>query len=103
LRHLLQCVSTFWVYYSPASKKHISDERIKARKLKKTRWWLDQINLGLCLYCQKTFNAEELTMDHKVPVARGGKSVKSNVVVACKTCNTNKKAKTPVELVLEKK
>ena len=42
-------------------------------------------------------------MDHKIPLARGGRSVKSNVVVACKSCNTKKKAKTPVDLVLEKK
>jgi len=90
------------VHYSPASKKHISQERIKARKLKKTRWWLDQINRGICVYCEQAFDSEDLTMDHKVPLARGGRSVKSNVVVACKSCNTTKKAKTPVDLVLEK-
>ena len=91
------------MHYSPASKKHISQERIKARKLKKTRWWLDQINRGICVYCENTFDSEDLTMDHKIPLARGGRSVKSNVVVACKSCNTKKKAKTPVDLVLEKK
>ena len=40
-------------------------------------------------------------MDHIVPVARGGKSVKGNVVVCCKDCNTEKAAKTPAELLLE--
>jgi len=90
------------VHYSPASKKHISQERIKARKLKKTRWWLDQINRGICAYCEESFDPEQLTMDHKVPVSKGGRSVKSNVAVACKTCNTNKKAKTTVDLLLEK-
>lgn len=90
------------MHETSASKKHISGERVKARKLKKTRWWLDQINAGFCHYCQKQFKKEELTMDHRVPVSRGGRSVKSNVVVACKSCNTNKKAQTPVDMILEK-
>jgi len=32
-------------------------------------------------------------MDHLVPLARGGKSIKANLVPACKECNTKKKAK----------
>lgn len=90
------------MWYQAASKKHISDERLKARKLKKTRWWLDQLNAGQCYYCEESFDSEELTMDHKVPIARGGKSTKSNVVLSCKTCNTKKQAKTPVDMILEK-
>ena len=30
-------------------------------------------------------------MDHIVPLVRGGKSTKGNVVPACKECNTKKK------------
>ena len=40
-------------------------------------------------------------MDHLVPVSRGGKSVKGNVVVACKDCNNKKSYKTPVEMIFE--
>ena len=40
-------------------------------------------------------------MDHLVPVSRGGKSVKGNVVVACKECNNKKTYKTPVEMILD--
>jgi len=36
-------------------------------------------------------------MDHIVPLARGGRSKKGNVVPACKTCNTKKKTLVPVE------
>lgn len=90
------------MWFETASKKHISQERTKARALKKTRWWLDQKNAGICFYCEETFESEELTMDHKVPVSRGGKSTKSNIVIACKTCNTNKKAQTLVDIALEK-
>lgn len=90
------------MWYETASKKHISQERVKARALKKTRWWLDKINTGICAYCEEKFEKDELTMDHKIPVSRGGKSTKSNIKIACKTCNTNKKAQTPVDMTLEK-
>ncbi len=32
-----------------------------------------------------------LTMDHVVPIIRGGRSTKGNVVPACKSCNAKKK------------
>ena len=40
-------------------------------------------------------------MDHVVPLSRGGRSVKGNIVPCCKECNNNKKYKTPVEMILE--
>ncbi len=79
---------------------YIREQRQKARDLKKTQWWLTKINRGLCEYCSQKFPREELTMDHVVPVARGGTSTKGNIVVSCKTCNTNKKLATPVDLLL---
>ncbi len=36
-------------------------------------------------------------MDHIVPVVRGGKSTRGNVVPACKECNTKKKYMLPLE------
>jgi 5-methylcytosine-specific restriction enzyme A len=41
-------------------------------------------------------------MDHLVPVARGGRSVKGNVVASCKECNNRKKLMTPAELQMRK-
>jgi 5-methylcytosine-specific restriction protein A len=41
--------------------------------------------------------AKELTMDHIVPLIRGGKSTKGNVVPACKECNNKKKHMLPIE------
>jgi 5-methylcytosine-specific restriction endonuclease McrA len=41
-------------------------------------------------------------MDHIVPVARGGKSVKGNVVVCCFACNQSKGLSTPVDIILDK-
>jgi 5-methylcytosine-specific restriction endonuclease McrA len=36
-------------------------------------------------------------MDHLVPLARGGRSVRGNVVPACKACNDRKQSRLPVE------
>ena len=36
-------------------------------------------------------------MDHIVPVIRGGKSTRGNVVPACKECNNKKKHLLPIE------
>jgi 5-methylcytosine-specific restriction endonuclease McrA len=79
----------------------VKREREKARELRKTRWWLDQINRGICHYCQKQFPASELTMDHVVPVARGGSSTKGNIVCACRSCNRDKKLEMPVDSLFE--
>ena len=38
-------------------------------------------------------------MDHKVPIIRGGKTQKSNVVPCCKSCNSEKKYLTDVEFL----
>jgi len=89
-------------YFIEKDEAHISRERKKARELKKSNWWQNKLSEGLCHYCGSKFNKSELTMDHVVPVSRGGLSNKSNVVVSCKACNLNKKIDTPVDLILEK-
>ena len=79
----------------------IRKEKEKARKLCKTQWWQNKFNAGICHYCGATFTYTQLTMDHVVPIARGGKSTKGNVVVACKNCNNQKKYFTPAETILK--
>jgi 5-methylcytosine-specific restriction endonuclease McrA len=36
-------------------------------------------------------------MDHLVPLSRGGKASRNNVVPACKECNSRKKYLLPIE------
>lgn len=81
--------------------KRIRKEREKAQKLKKSQWWLTQLNQGLCHYCGKKFTPKELTMDHIVPLARGGTSTPGNIVPSCRNCNRDKKLETPAERVLK--
>jgi len=82
--------------------KRIKKEREKARKLKKSQWWLNLLNRGICHYCEKKFPASELTMDHIVPIARGGTSTPGNIVPACRACNQSKKLQTPVDQIFKK-
>lgn len=76
----------------------IRAERKKARELRKTRWWQQKIADGICHYCQQKFPVNELTMDHIIPLSRGGRSTKGNLVPCCKECNTAKKNDLPPEL-----
>jgi 5-methylcytosine-specific restriction endonuclease McrA len=55
----------------------------------------------LCLYCGERFRTSELSRDHVVPVSLGGRDVWTNVVTACKRCNTHKAGRTPEEAGLE--
>ena len=79
------------------SDKDIKKEKEKARRLRRTHWWNNKIQNGVCFYCNREVGREQLTMDHVVPLSRGGKSRKGNIVAACKECNTNKKYLLPVE------
>jgi len=79
------------------SESDIKREREKSRELRKSRWWKNRLALGHCHFCEGTFTPDELTMDHLVPVSRGGKASRNNVVPACKECNTRKKYLLPIE------
>ncbi len=43
-----------------------------------------------CYYCHKPLGRREKTIDHKIPLSRGGEHTYSNLVVACKQCNNDK-------------
>ena len=79
------------------SEEEIRREKKKARSLRKTHWWNNRIQPGVCHYCRRQVGREELTMDHVVPLIRGGKSRKGNIVPACKECNNKKKYLLPIE------
>ncbi len=72
-------------------------ERAKARELRKSRWWQQKTARGRCYYCAKKVAYKDFSMDHLVPLARGGRSTKNNLVPACKDCNNRKKSMMPLE------
>ena len=84
-------------FISDVSEAEIRKERAKAREMRHSAWWKRKLAGGRCHYCGKEFPVRELTMDHIVPIIRGGKSTKGNMVPACKECNNRKKHMLPVE------
>lgn len=51
---------------------------------------------GRCFYCPKRFNrSRRPTIDHIIPLKLGGTNDESNLVAACLSCNSSKKAKHP--------
>ena len=50
-----------------------------------------------CQYCGDGFPTSELTFDHVVPVAQGGRKDWENIVTCCVTCNRRKGGRTPAE------
>lgn len=84
-------------FISSITEADIAGEKAKARELRTSQWWKRRVAEGGCHYCHKRFKPSELTMDHIVPIIRGGKSTKGNVVPCCKECNNKKKHMLPIE------
>ncbi|MGV7929140.1 MAG: HNH endonuclease [Spirochaetota bacterium] len=72
-------------------------EKHRARELRATAWWRKKIASGVCHYCGNRVQPADLTMDHLIPLSRGGRSERFNIVAACKECNNRKKNLLPAE------
>ena len=81
-------------------ERHIRRERARARELRATPYFQELLRRGICRYCGKKFPASELTLDHIVPIVRGGRSTRGNLVVCCRECNRAKSCLTPAEQLL---
>ena len=63
--------------------------------------WRDKCALlgNVCIYCGE---AKPLTRDHKIPLTRGGSDDITNIVPACRPCNTRKLNRTAHEFLARK-
>jgi len=84
-------------FFLAIDEQQMRRERDKARELRKQGWWKNRVATGICHYCGQQFPPKELTLDHIVPITRGGRSTKGNCVPACKQCNNQKKDLLPLE------
>ena len=85
----------------PVDEDQIRREKARARELRQTQWWKRKRAAGICHYCGTHVGAHAITMDHMVPIIRGGRSTRGNVVPACKPCNDDKKHSLPLEWTRE--
>lgn len=83
----------------PRTPSECLAQRWKGRPPRQVWWALRQAVLErdeyTCVYCGR--RSGRLTLDHVVPVSRGGSSVLENLVTACVGCNSAKATKTPEE------
>ncbi len=56
-----------------------------------------------CKYCHCKLTNNNRTVDHVVPLSKGGEHSKDNLVPCCRSCNSRKNAKTPEEWERTKK
>jgi len=84
-------------FYAPVDPGVLRRER--GARPGASREWLVEAEAvdGICYYCRRRVGTRALTMDHIVPLGRGGRSVRGNVVPACKDCNNRKQSSLPVE------
>jgi 5-methylcytosine-specific restriction endonuclease McrA len=54
-----------------------------------------------CQYCARKLPTTELTFDHVLPVAQGGRKDWENIVTCCVTCNRRKGGRTPAQSAMQ--
>lgn len=50
---------------------------------------------GVCAYCKRQLDPDDLTIDHIIPFDQGGPHIISNICLACGVCNSSKGNRTP--------
>ena len=86
-------------------RKHWQTERArKERSRQKRKERLQNTDHSPLLYklaphCLICHSIQKLQVDHRIPLARGGKHTLNNLCTLCKSCNSRKKDKTFYELL----
>lgn len=89
-------------YCKPCNTEHSLNYTYRKKSATKTTIKFSKSDIvkrdGLtCYLCEKTFTADFLTIEHLIPLSRGGDHKPENVKLACLSCNCSKNAKTLTE------
>lgn len=79
----------------------LSCERLPRHDVKFSRHNIYLRDGNRCQYCGKRFSTSELSLDHVVPLSRGGGSTWENIVCACLACNVRKGNRLPDEAAMK--
>ena len=71
----------------PQPRKKRSKPKMSAVRRIKGKIWGKEPK---CFYCRKPLPLKEATLDHVVPVSKGGRTTIGNSVIACVKCNLEK-------------
>jgi 5-methylcytosine-specific restriction protein A len=55
------------------------------------------LRFEVCFYCRTVVTDKTVTQDHAIPLSRGGTNFASNLLPACRPCNSRKNSKTVFE------
>ncbi|OGF52927.1 MAG: hypothetical protein A2Z21_01845, partial [Candidatus Fraserbacteria bacterium RBG_16_55_9] len=89
--------SITWKIPAVIKLKNLSHNRMK-RGIKFSRINVYARDHFRCEYCGKKAPIRQLTYDHVVPRASGGRTTWENIVTSCKACNARKDSKTCDEM-----
>ena len=82
---------------APVADGALERELRKASALAESSWWRNRLIRGRCHFCGGEFSAEQIAMDFKVALAKGGKGERGNAVPACKSCQEYRGKLSPLE------
>ena len=82
-------------YWMPAARSN--HQRRKSQKLR-----IIERDGWTCFYCgRENLRLDEIEIDHKLPVSRGGPNTMDNLVTACRECNQRKGTMTAEEFIVQ--
>lgn len=84
----------FWKQRVAAWNKGI---RKRGGAFKITEEWTQQIAFSNCRYCRIKLEANNASLDHQLPISRGGKDESGNLILICMKCNRSKGSMTHEE------
>jgi 5-methylcytosine-specific restriction endonuclease McrA len=87
--------STSVVFKLPCVVRLLSRFRRFKRQVRYSKQNIFARDRWTCQYCGARRTIDELTQDHVVPRAQGGRTCWENVVTSCVDCNTRKANRTP--------
>jgi 5-methylcytosine-specific restriction endonuclease McrA len=79
----------------PSVARVLRRVRRDRQAIKFSRLNIDSRDAFTCQFCGEQFPTEDLTFDHVMPRAQGGRTTWDNIVTACVPCNTLKADRTP--------
>lgn len=59
--------------------------------------WKELYSANNCYYCGKKIEGRDKTVDHKIPISKGGTNARENLVMCCQSCNSHKNNRTESE------
>jgi hypothetical protein len=65
-------------------------KNVKRRTTGLAKEFLDEKKNARCIYCNRKLNIQNATMDHIVPISKGGNNCQVNLITCCFVCNNER-------------